>query len=60
MTLPVGVPAPGLITLTAALNPTDCPKTDGLTEMVSAGVVLAWLTVSSKLPALPPKFVSPV
>ncbi len=45
VTVPLGVPAPGETTLTVAVNVTDCPDTDGLTEDATVVVVLAWLTV---------------
>jgi hypothetical protein len=38
---PVGVPAPGAVTLTVAVKVTDCPKTDGLAEEPTAVVVAA-------------------
>ncbi len=41
VTVPVGVPAPGNTTLTVAVNVTDCPNTDGLTEEATVVVVLA-------------------
>ena len=47
-TVPVAVPAPGLVTATVAVKVTDCPKTEGVPEVISAVVVLAlfttWLT----------------
>jgi hypothetical protein len=45
LTVPVGVPAPGLTTATVAVNVTDCPKTDELMDDVRLVVVLALLTV---------------
>jgi hypothetical protein len=44
LTVPVGVPAPGLTTATVAVNVTLWPKTDGLTDDVRLVVVLALLT----------------
>ncbi len=48
VTVPVGVPAPGAVTVTVAVNVTDCPKTDGLTDEATVVDVLAlfttWLT----------------
>ena len=44
LTVPAGVPAPGLTTATVAVKVTDWPKTDGLTEEVRLVVVLALLT----------------
>src|SRR5438067_9185832 len=43
-TLPVGVPAPGAVAVTVAVNVTLWPNTDGLADDVSAVLVLAWLT----------------
>jgi hypothetical protein len=43
-TVPVGEPAPGEVTVTAAVNVTLCPKTDGLAEDVRLVLVLALLT----------------
>ena len=48
VTVPVGVPAPGGFTLTVAVNVTDWPKTDGLTEEATVVVVGAWVTVNVK------------
>jgi hypothetical protein len=45
VTVPVGVPLPGEAALTVAVNVTDCPKTVGLVELLSAVVLLSWLTV---------------
>ena len=48
LTVPAGVPAPGLTTAIVAVKVVDCPKTDGLTDDVRLVVVLAlfttWLT----------------
>jgi hypothetical protein len=44
LTVPVGVPAPGLTTATVAVNVTLCPKAEGLTDDVRLVVVLALLT----------------
>jgi hypothetical protein len=44
-TVPVGVPVPGEVALTVAVNTTDCPNTDGLVEEVMVGVVSDLLTV---------------
>jgi hypothetical protein len=44
VTLPEGVPAPGLTTATVAVKATDWPETDGLAEEVTTVVVLARLT----------------
>ena len=43
--MPVGVPAPGAVTLTVAVNVTLWPKTVGFTEVANAIVVLALLMV---------------
>ena len=45
VTWPVGVPVPGKVTITVAVNVTGWPNTDGFTELVTAVVVLALLTV---------------
>jgi hypothetical protein len=60
VTLPVGVPAPGVVTETVAVNVADWPKTDGLTEGTNAVVVAACPTDSDTLidPELA-KFASP-
>jgi hypothetical protein len=39
------VPLPAPAALTVAVKVTDWPKTVGLVELVSAVVLLAWLTV---------------
>jgi hypothetical protein len=44
LTVPVGVPAPGLTAATVAVSVTDCPKTDGLVLEMRLVVVLALLT----------------
>ncbi len=46
VTLPVGVPAPGLTAATVAVKVTDWPETVGVKDVPSTVVVLAWLTVS--------------
>jgi hypothetical protein len=45
LTIPAGVPAPGLTTATVAVKVTDCPKTDELMDDVRLVVVPALLTV---------------
>jgi len=61
MTVPVGVPVPGAVAVTVAVKVTDCPKTEGLTEELTAVVVLALLTVCVKLDeALALKLPSPL
>ena len=44
VTVPVGVPAPGAVAVTVAVNVTDWPKTDGFAELPRAVEVLALLT----------------
>jgi hypothetical protein len=46
VTVPVGVPLPGLFTLRVAVNVTDCPKTVGFTDELTFVVVSALLTVN--------------
>src|SRR5437879_11847313 len=43
-TVPAGVPEPGAVTLTVAVNVTDGPETDGLGEEVTAVPVEALFT----------------
>jgi hypothetical protein len=45
VTVPVGVPAPGEVTLTVAVKVTACATADGLGDEASAVVVLALVTV---------------
>jgi hypothetical protein len=45
VTVPVGVPVPGAVAAIVALNVTDLPTVDGLSEEVSFAVVFALLTV---------------
>src|SRR5207247_3355325 len=45
VTVPVGVPAPGLFAVTVAVNVTACPDSDGLAEEVTTVAVLAFFTV---------------
>jgi hypothetical protein len=60
LTVPVGVPAPGLVTLTVAVNVTAWPNTDGFTEETTLVLVPAWFTVCDKaLEVLPVKLLSP-
>src|SRR5882724_11396325 len=47
-TVPIGVPEPGAVTLTVAVNVTDWPETDGLGEEVTAVLVEALFTVWMK------------
>src|SRR5262245_41246724 len=58
--VPDGVPAPGATALTVAVNVTDWPNTDGLTDDVTMVVELAWLTLCVSVgDVLPAKLVSP-
>lgn len=50
-TVPVGVPDPGDTTETVAVNVTDWPKIEGLTELATAVVVLALEMVKEPLTA---------
>ncbi len=60
VTVPVGVPAPGLLAVTVAVKVTDCPDTDGLAEELTDVAVLAFFTVwVSALEVLPVKVASP-
>src|SRR5438552_1939043 len=60
VTVPVGVPAPGLFAVTVAVKVTDCPDTDGLPEELTDVVVPAFFTVwVSVLEVLPVKVASP-
>src|SRR5439155_18343149 len=60
VTVPVGVPAPGLFAVTVAVKVTACPDTEGLAEELTNVVVPAFLTVwVSGLDVLPLKFASP-
>jgi hypothetical protein len=60
VTVPDGLPAPGLLTVTVAVNVTDCPNFDGFALEVSVVDVSAlfttWLTAELVLPL---KLVSP-
>ena len=60
LTVPVGVPAPGLTMATVAVNVTLCPTTDGFRDEERLVVVLALLTTwdSAEL-VLPLKLVLP-
>ena len=55
VTVPVGVPAPGVFTLTVAVNVTLWPNTEGLVEEDSFVVVTSgltfWLTAPEPLAA---------
>src|SRR5438876_559916 len=45
VTVPVGVPAPGLFAVTVAVNVTACPDSAGLAEELTSVVVPAFVTV---------------
>src|SRR5271165_1811166 len=61
VTVPVGVPAPGLVMLTVAVKVIDWPNTDGLLTLVTVVVVLALVTVCKKLAdVLPEKLLLPL
>src|SRR5262245_31118718 len=55
MTVPVGVPRPGALTFTVAVNVTLLPYVDGVPEVVSVTLVLAGLTVTLAAPMLASK-----
>ena len=61
-TVPVGVPAPGDTAVTVALKVTGWPNTEGLTEELTAVVLLALLTVwpPESVPLLVLKPLSPL
>ena len=53
VTVPVGVPPPGLFAVTVAVKVTDCPDTDGLAEELTNVVVFyftVWVTLDDVLP----------
>ena len=53
VTVPVGMPVPGLFAVTVAVKVTDCPDTDGLAEELTNVVVLyftVWVTLDDVLP----------
>ena len=55
VTVPVGVPAPGALTVTVAVKVTLWPNTEGLAEeatlVVVASGLMVWLTAPELLPA---------
>ena len=51
MTVPVGVPAPGAVTVTAAVKVTDCPLTEGFRLLVTVAVVVAAFATLTATPA---------
>ena len=56
----MGVPAPGAVAVTVAVNVTLWPNTDGLADDVSAVLVLAWFTTCDTAElVLPLKLLSP-
>src|SRR5437879_640389 len=57
--VPVGMPAPGGVALTAAVKVMLWPNSDGLAEELRARLVLAALTVWMIPPVLPLKLPSP-
>ena len=60
VTVPVGVPPPGLFAVTVAVKVTDCPDTDGLAEELIDVVVPAFFTIwLNGLEVLPVKVASP-
>ena len=63
LTLPVGVPVPGAVGVTVAVNVSDCPNVEGSgVAAVKLVVVAAWLTVCVRAVAedvLVLKFASP-
>jgi len=60
-TVPPGVPDPGALALTVAVNVTACPNTDGLADELTAVVVPSWFTVCVKSgDVLPLKLPSPL
>jgi hypothetical protein len=60
VTVPVGVPAPGLVTETVAVNVTVCPNTEGLVDEDTEVDVEAWLiTCDMAVDVLVMKLVSP-
>src|SRR5262249_42862678 len=54
VTVPDGVPLPGLVTLTVAVKVTDWPQTEGLTDDVTFADVSALLTTWLSTPELLP------
>ncbi len=45
ITVPVGVPVPGAVGISTAVNTTGCPEAEGLTEEITTDVVPSWETV---------------
>ena len=48
LTVPAGVPAPGLTAVTVAVKVTGCPKTEEMGDDARLTALDAWLTVSPK------------
>jgi hypothetical protein len=60
VTVPVGVPLPGAVVLTVAVNVTDWPNTDGFVDDATVVLVAAAFTVCVRLEELlAEKFESP-
>jgi hypothetical protein len=59
VTVPLGVPEPGALMLTVAVNVTSSPLTEELGLPVTVVVVAAWLTVWAVEPELPAMLLSP-
>jgi hypothetical protein len=53
VTVPVGVPAPGAVAATVAVNVTVWPKTDGLTVELTVVLLDALLTTCGEAESLP-------
>src|SRR5690242_6893963 len=61
VTVPVGMPAPGLRAVTVAVNVIICPMAAGFADEESVVAVLAWLTICDKTAeVLGPRAVSPL
>ena len=60
VTVPVGVPEPGLLALTVAVNVTDWPTLEEGGAAVTVVVVASWPTVSVVVPLLEVKLLSPL
>jgi hypothetical protein len=52
VTVPVGIPEPGALAVTVAVNVTVWPNTDGFAELDTAVVEPSLFTVCNKLPEL--------
>jgi hypothetical protein len=60
VTVPLGVPDPGALALTVAVNVTLCPNTDGVSEVATLVLLFAWFTTCVKsADVLPLKLPSP-